>query len=141
MSDLLGFKGDNMSDADSLPALSETQWEIMNVIWDRSQCSVAEVWKVLNERRGVSRNTVQTQIVRLEEKGWLTHSEGDGGFLYAPTVSRKDSQQTSVQRLIDIVFDGSPDGLVLTLLNGGTLSTNDAERIRQLIANARRRKP
>ncbi len=129
-----------MPDAESLPALSETQWEIMNVIWERSKCSVADVWKLLNERRGVSRNTVQTQIVRLEEKGWLTHSEGDGGFLYAPTVSREDSQRRSVQRLIETVFDGSPEGLVLTLLNGGTLSKSEAERIRQLISNARRKK-
>jgi BlaI family transcriptional regulator, penicillinase repressor len=130
-----------MSDAGELPALSETQWEIMNVIWEREECSVADVWKLLNERRGVSRNTVQTQIVRLEEKGWLTHSDGNGGFLYTPTVSREESQQSSVQRLIETVFDGSPEGLVLTLLNRGTLSKSEAERIRQLITNARRKKP
>ncbi len=126
-----------MSEAGELPALSETQWEIMNVIWEREECSVADVWKLLNERRGISRNTVHTQIVRLEEKGWLTHSEGDGGFLYSPTVSREESQQSSVQRLIETVFDGSPEGLVLTLLNGGTLSKSEAERIRQLITKAR----
>ena len=129
-----------MSDASELPALSETQWEIMNVIWEREECSVADVWKLLNERRGISRNTVHTQIVRLEEKGWLTHSTGDGGFLYSPTVSREESQQSSVKRLIETVFDGSPEGLVLTLLNGGTLSKSEAERIRQLITKARGKK-
>ena len=129
-----------MSDASELPALSETQWEIMNVIWEREECSVADVWKLLNERRGISRNTVHTQIVRLEEKGWLTHSAGDGGFLYSPTVSREESQQSSVKRLIETVFDGSPEGLVLTLLNGGTLSKSEAERIRQLITKARGKK-
>jgi BlaI family penicillinase repressor len=130
-----------MSDADELPTLSQTQWEIMNVIWEREKCSVADVWKLLNERRVVARNTVQTQMVRLEEKGWLTHSEESSGFLYSPTVSRKESQQSSVQRLIETVFDGSPEGLVLTLLNGGTLSKSEAERIRQLITDARRKKP
>ena len=129
-----------MTNSEELPALSETQWEIMNVIWERAECSVADVWKLLNVRRGVSRNTVQTLIVRLEEKGWLTHRDGDSGFLYAPTVSREESQQTSVQRLIETVFDGSPEGLVLTLLNGGTLSKSEAERIRLLISNARRKK-
>lgn len=129
-----------MSEAGDLPALSETQWEIMNVIWERTECSVAEVWKLLNERRGVSRNTVQTLIVRLEEKGWLTHREKEGGFLYTPTVSQRQSQQSSVQRLIETVFDGSPEGLVLTLLNGGTLSKAEAERIRQLISNSKRKK-
>ena len=129
-----------MADAGELPALSETQWEIMNVIWDRVECSVAVVWKILNERRGVSRNTVQTLVVRLEEKGWLTHRETPGGFLYVPTVTREASQSSSVQRLIETVFDGSSEGLVLTLLNGATLSKAEADRIRQLIANARRKK-
>jgi BlaI family penicillinase repressor len=129
-----------MSEADELPALSQTQLQIMNVIWERDPCTVADCWKALNERRSVARNTVQTQFVRLEEKGWLTHREETGGFLYAPTVSRQESQQSSIQRLIETVFDGSPDDLVLTLLNGGTLSKSDAERIRKLISDARRKK-
>ena len=129
-----------MTDASELPALSDAQWEIMTVIWERSECSVADVWKVLNERRGVARNTVHTLIVRLEEKGWLTHHEAEGGFLYSATVSREHSQQSSVQRLIETVFDGSPEGLVLTLLNGGTLSKKEADRIRELINSAQRRK-
>ncbi len=129
-----------MPDAGELPALSKTQWEIMSVIWERGECSVADVWKVLSERRGVARNTVQTQIVRLEEKGWLTHDEGGSGFLYTPTVSREESQKFSVQQLIETVFDSSPEGLVLTLLNGGALSKSEAARIRQLINNARRKK-
>lgn len=129
-----------MTDASELPPLSETQWEIMSVIWERSECTVADVWKVLNQRRGVSRNTVQTLIVRLEEKGWLSHREGEAGFLYAPTVSREESQQSSVERLIATVFDGSPEGLVLSLLNGGALSKGEADRIRQIINSARRKK-
>ena len=130
-----------MTDASELPALSESQWEIMNLIWDRSACSVAEVWKVLNQRRGISRNTVQTLIVRLEEKGWLTRREEDGGYLYFPTVSREESQKSSVQRFINTVFDGSSEGLVLTLLNGGAVSKAEAERIRNLIKSAGRKKP
>jgi BlaI family penicillinase repressor len=129
-----------MSGARELPALSKTQWEIMNVIWERAPCSVADVWQVLSSRRGVARNTVQTQIVRLEEKGWLKRKEGAVGFLYFPTVSREESQKSSVQELIETVFDRSPEGLVLTLLQGGTLSPSEAERIRKLITDARRKK-
>ncbi len=128
-------------DASELPALSEVHWEIMNLIWEREESSVADVWKVLTERRGVSRNTVQTLIVRLEEKGWLKHRDGDSGYLYSPTVSRVDSQRSSVQRMIETVFDGSSEGLVLNLLNGGSLSDDEANRIRQIINAAGRKKP
>lgn len=123
-----------------LPILSDTQLEIMNVVWDHNECSVADVWKILSDRRGVTRNTVHTLIVRLEEKGWLTHHEKDGAFLYAATISREQAQQRSVQRIIETVFDGSAEDLVLTLLNGGIVSKAETERIREMIAQAKRRK-
>ena len=123
-----------------LPALSEAQLEIMNVVWEWTERSVAAVWRVLHERRGISRNTVHTLMVRLEEKGWLAHCEAAGGFLYRATVSREQTQRRTVERLIQTVFNGSAEGLVLALLNSGTLSKSEAERIRQLIGNAKRRK-
>jgi len=128
-----------MSRPDDLPALSEAQWEIMNLVWDRGECSVADVWKVLQERRGVARNTVQTLMIRLKEKGWLSSREVDGAFLFAPTVSRDCSQQSTVQRLIETVFNGSAEGLVLSLLHGGALSAGEVERLRRLIASSRKK--
>ncbi|HUY92416.1 MAG TPA: BlaI/MecI/CopY family transcriptional regulator [Pirellulales bacterium] len=123
-----------------LPALSEAQLEIMNVIWDREACAVADVWKVLAERRGVSRNTVHTLIARLEEKGWLARRETSGGLLYAATVSRADAQQRLVQKVVETVFGGSAEGLVLALLGSDALSKAEADRIRQIIAQAKRSK-
>lgn len=130
-----------MSKDKELPTLSETQLEIMNVVWDRQRCSVADVWKILNDRRGVTRNTVHTLIVRLEEKGWLVRCQDGNAFLYSATVSREDAQQRCVQRIIETVFDGSAEGLVLTLLNGGIVSKAEAQRIRDMISLAKRRKP
>ena len=129
-----------MPNSDELPPLSEAQLEIMNLIWDLKSCSVGDVWKELNARRGVSRNTIHTLIIRLEEKGWLTHSEDSDVFKYSATVSREETQQRSLQRMIETVFDGSAEGLVLTLLNGGTVSKSEAERIREMITRARKRK-
>lgn len=129
-----------MTDDKELPFLSEAQVEIMNVVWERRECSVADVWKILNDRRGVTRNTVHTLIARLEDKGWLTHREDAGAYLYSATVSQEESQRRSVQRIIETVFDGSAEGLVLTLLNGGIVSKAEGERIRDMIAQAKRKK-
>jgi BlaI family penicillinase repressor len=124
-----------------LPTLSETQFEIMNIIWALGECSVAAVLNVLKDRRGVSRNTVHTLMVRLKEKGWLTHRAGTNGFLYSATLGREEVQRRCVQKLIDTVFDGSAESLVLTLLDGGPVSKAEADRIRQMISKSRGRKP
>lgn len=125
---------------DDLPPLSDVQHEIMTVVWDRGKCSAADVWKVLEKRRGVSRNTVHTLLVRLEDKGWLTRTVADGGVLFSAAVSRSATQQQCVRRLIDAVFDGSAEGLVLALLNQGTVSAEESARIRELIKQAKGKK-
>ncbi|HTU24005.1 MAG TPA: BlaI/MecI/CopY family transcriptional regulator, partial [Pirellulales bacterium] len=110
-----------MPQSNDLPPLSDAQLEIMHVIWEHAACSVATVWKALHDRRGVSRNTVHTLIVRLEEKGWLVHDETPGGFSYRATVSREVAQRGTVERMVDTLFAGSASGLVLALLEGGKL--------------------
>jgi predicted transcriptional regulator len=125
---------------ESRPPLSEAQLEIMNLIWDRGEATVAEVWRVLAERRGVARNTVHTLVIRLEEKGWLTHRE-EGGFVFTATVSREVAQRESVQRMVDTVFAGSAEGLVLTLVSSGAVSQSELDRIRKQISAARRTQP
>ena len=51
--------------------LSDAQREIMDIIWDRGEATVAEVWRQFSARRPVARNTVLTLITRLVDKGWL----------------------------------------------------------------------
>ena len=119
-----------------LPPLSDGQHEIMAVVWELKKCSASEVWKVLQQRRTVSRNTVHTLMVRLEEKGWLKRVDKNGSVQFSSAVSRASTQQQCVRRLIDTVFDGSAEGLVLTLLNQKTVSEEEAARIRKLIDQA-----
>jgi BlaI family transcriptional regulator, penicillinase repressor len=120
-------------------ALSDAQLEIMNVVWDRGECSVADVWQALQEQRTLARNTVQTTMVRLESRGWLAHRDDDGTFIYRATISRDEAQRQSVQQMLDTVFRGSTEGLVLTLLENQSLSKAEAARIRKMIRQAEER--
>ena len=57
------------AESDDRTPLSEAQLEIMNLVWDHGEVTVVDVWKALTLRRKVARNTIQTMIARLEEKG------------------------------------------------------------------------
>lgn len=118
------------------PPLSEAQLEILNIVWDQGTTTVGEVWKILAERRPVSRNTVSTMVTRLEEKGWLRHRVVGGTFLYTATQPRQKVLPRLVHRLVDAAFRGSAEGLVLTLLEGGRLSAGEVERIRAMLDKA-----
>jgi len=116
-----------------LPPLSDAQLEIMNAVWDLEEASVGDVWKVLSEHRPIARNTVQTVMTRLDEKGWLKHRKRGRAFLFKASVARDSTLRVLVDRLVETAFSGSAEGLVLAMLEGRGLSDEEAARIRKLI--------
>ncbi len=129
-----------MPSESSLPALSEAQLEIMQIVWERGGATVGEVWKELDARRTLARNTVLTLMDRLVQKGWLSRKAQGQAFQYRATVPRERALGGVVRRLVDTAFGGSAEGLVMTLIDSGGLSAEEAARIRKLI-DAARRKP
>jgi BlaI family transcriptional regulator, penicillinase repressor len=128
-----------MNEPKKTPNLSEAQREIMNIVWDNKEVGVAEVWRILSARRTVARNTVLTLITRLVDKGWLQSRRVGNAFRYTAALPREKSQAEEIRRLVDAVFDGSAEGLVMSLLEGGELSPEQSERIRAMILKAGRK--
>jgi predicted transcriptional regulator len=124
---------------EGLPALSEAQLEIMQLVWERGEVTVTDVWSVLAQRRVVARNTVLTLMDRLEKKGWLTRRADGQTHFYAAAVPREATLGRVVHRLVDAAFAGSADALVLALLEGRGVSAEEARRIRKLIDRAQGR--
>jgi BlaI family transcriptional regulator, penicillinase repressor len=116
-----------------LPPLSEAQMDIMSVVWDRGEVTVADVWKAVGLRRKVARSTVLTMIARLVEKGWLCCDEEGHAFRYRAAVPREATLGTVVRRLVDTAFGGSAEGLVMALLHGRGVSKEEARRIKKMI--------
>ncbi len=121
---------------ESLPPLSKAQMEIMNVVWDRGEVTVADVWKALSARRSVARSTVLTMITRLEEKGWLCCDQEGHAFRYKAAVPREATLGTVVRRLVDTAFGGSAERLFQALVHGRGLSKEEARKIKEMIDRA-----
>lgn len=121
---------------DETSMLTAAQREIMQVIWRRGEATVSEVREALASRRELARNTVQTMIVRLEEKGWLKHRENGRTFSYSANRPRSASLGAKVAQLVDRWFAGAPEEMVTALIEYRGLSTDEAERIRRMIEAA-----
>ncbi len=116
--------------------LSPAESEIMDIVWDRGEVSVAEVREILSERRDIARNTVQTLMTRMEEKGWLKHRPIGRAFLYSATQTRRNSHGASVQKLLDELFKGSAEELMTALVEYRGISVEEARRIQKLLDEA-----
>jgi predicted transcriptional regulator len=117
-----------------LPPLTGQQREIMEVVWELGEATVSTVRARL--RREVARNTVQTMLTRLEEKGWLKHREAGRTFIYSANVPRTVSLGARVAQMVDQYFTGSPEEMVTALIEYRGLSAGEAARIRSMIERA-----
>ena len=116
--------------------LTPPQLEIMNLFWERGELGVAQVWKVLAERRNVARNTVQTMLTRLVQKGCLSVRVEGNAFYFRARRRRESTLRGVVGNLVDTAFGGSPTGLVMALLEDRRITAGEASRIRELIDKA-----
>ncbi|MCG8653905.1 MAG: BlaI/MecI/CopY family transcriptional regulator [Pirellulales bacterium] len=125
-----------MGGNDTAP-LTDAQREIMEIIWARGEVTVSEVRDALEQQqRDLARNTVQTMMVRLEERGWLQHREQGRTFVYSAARPKTVSLGAKVSQMVDRLFAGSPEDLVTALIEYRGLSADESERIREMIEQA-----
>jgi predicted transcriptional regulator len=124
-----------------LPGLSQSQREIMEIVWDRGEISANDVRDILAEKRDLAKNTVRTLLERMEDKGWLKHREEGRTFLYSAAQPREASVGQKVLEVVDHICGGSPEELVSALLDYRGLSSQELKRIRAMLDDAKANRP
>jgi predicted transcriptional regulator len=116
-------------------ALTKLELQLMQVIWKRGASSVTEVQEGLEQE--LAYTTVQTMLNILERKGKLTRSLSGRAYIYSATVSEEKASSHAVRDLIDRMFGGSSEELVMSLLKSRQL---DAKKLAKLTARLKNEK-
>ena len=118
-------------------SLTPVQREIMEIVWARGEVTVADVRNALAPQRKVARNTVQTLMGRLEERGWLAHRTVGRTFVYRSASPREESIGRKVREVVNTICGGSPETMVAALLDYRGLRPGELERIRKMLDEAK----
>ena len=115
--------------------LSDAQLEIMEVVWDRGEASIAEVLASVNGRRKkkLRRTTIQVQMNRLEKKGWLTHRVEGRTYRYEALRPREEALAAIADDVTHRVFGGSCADLVKCLHDHKKINASEIRRLRKLL--------
>jgi BlaI family transcriptional regulator, penicillinase repressor len=107
--------------------LAPLELSIMQVIWTRGESSVTEVQSQLEST--LAYTTVQTMLNSLEKKGKLTRRLLGRAFIYSARVSEAAAIGQGVRDLIDRMFGGSAEDLVISLLRNREI---DSKKLAEL---------
>ena len=115
-----------------MPKFSDRELDVMSVLWDLGDATVAEVQERLPD--ALAYTTVLTVLRTLEEKGHVAHRTGEGrAYRYHARVGREAAGSTVLDRMLDRVFGGSPELLLTQLVSERDLSAGELERMRRLL--------
>jgi BlaI family penicillinase repressor len=116
-----------MAKTPSKVGLTRLELKIMQVIWKRGRCTVSAVQKELAPP--LAYNTVQTMLNILERKGKLSRELCGRAYVYNATVTEARALGQGLRDLIDRMFGGSSEELVMSLLKNRQI---DAKRLADL---------
>jgi len=119
-------------------AFTDRELDVMSVLWEVGPATVAEVRERIAD--DLAYTTVLTILRTLEQKGYVSHTEDGRAHRYKPLVKREVAGRTALRRLMDKVFDGSPELLLTQLVSDKNLSDEELRRLRKLLAGRLREK-
>lgn len=115
---------------------SPRELDVLKALWELGSGSVREVHRTMCPGGELAFNTVQTLLRIMETKGLVSHREEGRTFIYEPRYER--DRVTS--RLLERVFDGALDQVVLSLLKVKDADERELRDLEKIIAAARKRK-
>jgi predicted transcriptional regulator len=115
---------------------TERELDIMQVLWDRGEATVAEVQEHLAD--SLAYNTVLTMLRVLEDKGHVTRSTEGRAHRYRSAVERDEAGRSALGRVTKKLFRGSPEALLLKLVKQPGVTREEVRRMRDLLDRALR---
>ena len=119
---------------------TESELEILDVLWDKQQATVREVHEKLSEHKEAVYTTTLKLMQIMFDKNLVTRDDSRKTHIYTPAVSREQTQQVMVHRMIDNLFKGSSTSLVLQALGNHEASEEELNQIEKLIASLKTKK-
>ena len=123
------------------PAPTESELEILQVLWQMGPCTVRQVNDILNERREIGYTTTLKLLQIMAEKQLVSRDTSDRVHIYHAAVGESSTQQRLLKHFVDTLFRGSASQLVMQALGNHEASSEELDEIKSLIEKIEKQAP
>lgn len=117
-----------------IPRISETEWEVMKVVWAKGPCSAAEIIEALvSVDPDRHPKTIKTYLGRLTGKKALGFHKEGRGYLYRPLVTESECVKAVSESFLDRVFGGSIKPMLAHFVEHKKLSAKEIQELKRLL--------
>jgi len=118
--------------------LGDLQLQILKVLWQAGEASVAHVHAALGGSDKFAYTTVATMLRKMEGRGLVAHREEGRSFLFRAKIGADAVSRSMADHLIDRLFEGSLATAVNHLLSTRDVTDSELREIERLVAKRRK---
>jgi predicted transcriptional regulator len=117
---------------------TESELEILQVLWSKGNATVREVHEIPSAHKDAGYTTTLKLMQIMFEKGIVKRDDSSKTHIYRANVSRENTQQQMVGKMISSLFGGSSTQLVMQALGNHAPNREELEEIQRLLDNLKK---
>lgn len=122
------------------PRISDTEWEIMQIVWDLGSATSQQVIEALvTTDPSWHPKTAKTLLNRLVKKKALGYRKEGRAYIYRPLVRQEDCVAAESESFLERVFGGSLRPMLAHFVEKGKLSRQEIDELKALLNNPKRK--
>lgn len=116
--------------------LSENEWYIMQVLWERGRAGLGEICEALREKKKWTRHAVTSFLKRMLEKGAIGVDESGKVKQYYAVWNREEAVREETASILDRVYRGNLLYMVSNAVREQQLSPEDIAELKNILDRA-----
>jgi BlaI family transcriptional regulator, penicillinase repressor len=118
-----------------IPNISESEWEIMHVLWKSSPRTASEVISSIQERTDWKPKTIRTLLDRLTQKNVVGVNKDQRVYTFYPLYSQEECQRAETRSFLNRIYGGTLKSMLVQFIQEESLSEEDIKDLRSILDN------
>ena len=117
----------------TIPKISDSEWKIMKIIWEKSNCNANEIVTALKTVEMWSPKTIKSLISRLLKKKVIDYDQVGRTYKYYPLFSEDECAKLERKSFLQRVYNGSLKTMLLNFIEDDPLSIEQLDELKNML--------
>lgn len=115
--------------------ISESEWYIMNVLWDNDGVELKEITNKLVDKTNWKSPTIRTMLLRLINKELVKADTSTGVYKYYAIIDKENCVKEEARSFLDRIYKGSISQFISSFAKSGEISKKEKIEILEIISS------
>jgi BlaI family penicillinase repressor len=119
--------------SNQVPRISEAEWEVMNVLWEKAPRTASEVIHALQEKTDWKPKTIRTLLDRLVKKQVVGVNQDQKVYTFIPLYTQSECQYAEAQSFLKRIYGGTMKSMLVQFFEEQSITEEEIKELRTIL--------